>query len=159
MQTGLKFCHYWVTSLHWIFAVTTAMLQMWKYSSKPLQLVSWLSSLGHPLILLLVPWSFLYCVTEQNIISFSILCYSFSLFSSLSHPYFLFCLPLDHVSEYDEFKGHPSTDYSQFDILTLHQISPMDIELKCNGQDYVSGVVLFVCLFGALNASRFCCVA
>lgn len=65
MHKGLKFCHYWVTSLHWIFAVTTALIQIWKYSFETFAVASWLSSLGHPLVLLLVLWSFLYCVTQQ----------------------------------------------------------------------------------------------
>lgn len=135
MQNWLKVCHYWVTSLHGISAVTTAVLQIWKYIFKTFAVVSWLSSLGHPLILLLVLWSFLYCVIQQYIISSSILCYIFGPLSSLPCPYFLFCLPLDNISEYDEFKGHRGTDDSQFYILTLHQICPLDIELKCNGQN------------------------
>lgn len=41
--------------------------------------------------------------------------------------HFLFCLPLDNIAEYNEFKGYHSTDDSQFYTHTLDQISPVDI--------------------------------
>lgn len=154
MENWLKFCCCWAASLHWVSAVTTVILQIWKYDFKTFTEVSRLLSLGHPLLLLLVLWSFLCFVIQQNFISSSILCYAFSPFPSLPCPYFLFCLPVDKVSEYDEFKGHHDTDGSQFHILALHHISPVGRELKCSSQNCPADG-----FSQALTALGFLCVA
>lgn len=106
--------------------------------------MSRLLSLGLQLLLLLLLWSFLCFVIQQNFISLFILCYLFSTFPSLSCPFFLFWLLLDKVSEYDGFKGHHDTDGSQFHILPLHHTSPVDGELKCNNQKFPADILGFV---------------
>lgn len=90
--------------------------------------MSRLPSLCHPLLLLLVLSSFLCFVIQQNLISLSILYYSFSPFPLLSCPYFLFCFPLDKVLNMMSLKAismvvvHNTT--------SLHHTSPADRDLN-----------------------------
>lgn len=95
-----------------------------KISFKTFAVPSWLSSLGHLLLLFFIFWSFLYCVIQLNITSSFFLRYTSSAFLSL--PFLSPWIYLIFISEYDEFKGHHSTDDSQFYICALHPISPVD---------------------------------
>lgn len=115
--------------------------------------MSRLPSLCHPLLLLLVLSSFLCFVIQQNLISLSILYYSFSPFPLLSCPYFLFCFPLDKVLNMMSLKAismvvvHNTT--------SLHHTSPADRDLNAPVRIFL---MIFFFSSQALTASGFLCV-